>query len=299
MLMLYFRKKRVIMKKIFLLSLLVNSLFASKVSFEVLGSGGPEIDGRASTSYILWIDNKARLIVDMGSGSMLRFEQSKAKLEDLEAVVLTHLHIDHSVDLPAFVKAGYFSKRRKSLDIIAPDGNEFFPSCSEFLNDLFGKNGAYRYMQDVLTKESDSFEIIPVNIKKETKREYKDFSLSFIRVHHGIVPALAVLIYVKNKTILISGDTNDANHNLEKLAQNVNLFVAHHAIAQNARGYATHLHMSPFIIAKVAKKIKAKKLLLTHRMKRTITKENETLRTIKTIYKGKIIFAEDRMKMEI
>lgn len=62
------------------------------------------IDGRASSSYILWIDDKAKLLVDMGSGSMLRFEQSKAKLEDLEAVVLTHLHIDHSVDLPSFIK---------------------------------------------------------------------------------------------------------------------------------------------------------------------------------------------------
>jgi len=90
------------------LLLLVNLLFATKIELEVLGSGGPELDGRASASYILWIDNEARLLVDMGSGSMLRFEQSSAKLETLEAVVLTHLHIDHSVDLPAFIKAGFF-----------------------------------------------------------------------------------------------------------------------------------------------------------------------------------------------
>ncbi|MDQ7043755.1 MAG: MBL fold metallo-hydrolase [Sulfurimonas sp.] len=62
------------------------------------------MDSRASTSYLLWIDDKARLIIDMGSGSMLRFEESGAKLEEIEAVVLTHLYIDHCVDLPSYVK---------------------------------------------------------------------------------------------------------------------------------------------------------------------------------------------------
>jgi len=76
--------------KVFLAMLLLISVaFAQKVEFEVLGSGGPEIDGRASASYIVWIDNKARVLIDAGSGSMLRFEQSGAKIEDLEAIVLT------------------------------------------------------------------------------------------------------------------------------------------------------------------------------------------------------------------
>lgn len=112
----------------FLLTLFLFStlLFSANIKFEILGSGGPELDGRASTSYLLWIDNEAKLLVDMGSGSMLRFEESGAKLETLEATVLTHLHIDHSVDLPSFVKAGFFSSRSKPLEIIAPDGNEFF-----------------------------------------------------------------------------------------------------------------------------------------------------------------------------
>ncbi|QOP46586.1 MBL fold metallo-hydrolase [Sulfurimonas paralvinellae] len=288
------------MKKFSLIFLMLSSLlFAAKVEFEVLGSGGPEIDGRASTAYLLWIDNKARLIIDMGSGSMLRFEQSHAKIEDLEAVVLTHLHIDHSVDLPAFVKAGYFSQRTKSLDIIAPDGNEFFPSATEFLHDLFGENGAYRYMNDVLTQESDSFEIIPVNVSKTMHREYQDFKLTMVRVHHGIVPALAVKISIDGKIIVISGDTNNENHILEAFAKDADLFVAHHAIPQQAKGYATNLHMSPSIIAHIAQVAKVKKVVSTHRMNRTIGFEPESLQEIKKIYKGEVVFAEDRMKIEV
>lgn len=286
--------------KIVLFALLsITLLFGAKIEFEVLGSGGPEIDGRASTSYLLWIDNEAKLIVDMGSGSMLRFEESHAKIETLEAVVLTHLHIDHSVDLPSFVKAGYFSQRTKSLDIIGPDDNWYFPSTSEFLENLFGSDGAYRYMKDVLEEKNDSFQIIPFNIDEKTTRKYKSFTLTMIPVHHGIVPALAVRIDVQGKRILISGDTNNKNHSLEKLAKGVDLFVAHHAIPEYAQGYATELHMKPTEIAKIAKNAHVEEVLLTHRMKRTLGVEQETMNIISKVYKGKVSFAEDKMKVEL
>ena len=287
------------MKTVLLILLSISTLFGAKIELEVLGSGGPEIDGRASTSYLLWIDNEAKLIVDMGSGSMLRFEESHAKLETLEAVVLTHLHIDHSVDLPSFVKAGYFSQRTKSLDIIGPDGNWYFPSTSEFVENLFGSDGAYRYMKDILEEKNDSFQIIPFDIDEKTTRKYKSFTLTMIPVHHGIVPALALRIDVQGKSILISGDTNNKNHSLEKLAKGVDLFVAHHAIPEYAQGYATELHMKPTEIANIAKNSHVKEVLLTHRMKRTLGSEKETLQIIGKIYQGKVSFAEDKMKVEL
>ena len=287
------------MKKTILLLLTLTTLFAAKVEFEVLGSGGPEIDGRASTSYLLWIDGEAKLIVDMGSGSMLRFEESYARIETLEAVVLTHMHIDHSVDLASFMKAGYFSQRRESLDVIGPEGNRYFPSMSEFVERLFGSDGAYEYMQDILEDDSDSFSLIPINIEEKTTREYKDFRLTMIPVHHGNVPALAVRIDVDGRSILISGDTNNENHSLEKLASNVDLFVAHHAIPEFARGYATKLHMNPTEIATIAKKSHVKTVLLTHRMKRTLGNEKETLEIIGKIYKGKVSFADDRTNVRL
>ncbi len=287
------------MKTILLILFYLTTLFGAKIEFEVLGSGGPELDGRASTSYLLWVDDKARLIVDMGSGSMLHFEESGAKLESLEAVVLTHMHIDHSVDLASFVKAGYFSSRHASLDILGPDGNSYFPSIAEYLQRLFGSDGAYAYMQDVLEDDSDSFQIIPVEIDKKTNRKYKDFTLTMIPVHHGNVPVIAVRIDVNGKSILISGDTNNKNHSLEKLAYGVDLFVAHYAIPEFAKGYATQLHMKPTEIANIAQKSHVKSILLTHRMKRTINREKETLEEIKNIYKGDIVFAEDRMKVKL
>ena len=287
------------MKIFYMLMLMVVSVMAQKVEFQVLGSGGPEIDGRASTSYIVWIDDKARVLIDAGSGSMLNFEKSKARLEDLEVIVLTHLHIDHSVDLPSYIKAGYFSNRRDILPIVGPSGNRSFPDIEDFLDSLF--NGAYKYMSDVLDEDSDSFQIVPVEVdsKNLIHKKFKHFSLDLTNVYHGNVPAIAVRVNVGSKSLLVSGDTNNKNLSLEKLVKNVNLFVAHHAIPQYAKGYATQLHMTPSIIAKVAKDGNAKKVLLTHRMKRTIGKEEESLKVIKKIYNGEVLLAEDMMKLKL
>ncbi len=71
------------------------------VWLQVLGSGGRELDdGRASTGYLNWQESKARILIDMGTGSLLRFEQSGTSLNDLDMILMSHLHVDHSNDLP-------------------------------------------------------------------------------------------------------------------------------------------------------------------------------------------------------
>ena len=42
-----------------------------------------------------------------------------------------------------------------------------------------------------------------------------------------------------------------------------------------------------------------KSILLTHRMNRTLGREQETLEVIGKIYKGKVSFAEDRTRVKL
>jgi len=72
-----------IMKKLLFLLLLSPLLLLAqsnqKIMLQVLGSGGPEMnDKRASSSYLIWIDGKSRILIDFGSGASLRFEESDA-----------------------------------------------------------------------------------------------------------------------------------------------------------------------------------------------------------------------------
>ncbi|MDT8282339.1 MAG: MBL fold metallo-hydrolase [Gammaproteobacteria bacterium] len=108
---------------------------ASGVWLQVLGSGGPEViqDSRASSSYLVWLDGKARLLVDAGGGSALNFGKSGADFKDLDAIVFSHFHVDHSADLPVFVKASYFGERTRDLPVFGPTGNRLMPSMQEFI----------------------------------------------------------------------------------------------------------------------------------------------------------------------
>src|SRR5690348_5091932 len=73
----------------------------SSLAVQILGSGGPRLNpSRASSSYLLWLDGKARILIDMGGGAHQRFGQSQGKLEDLWMVGISHLHPDHVSDLP-------------------------------------------------------------------------------------------------------------------------------------------------------------------------------------------------------
>ena len=98
--------------------------FARKgVELQVLGSGGPgSEDKRASTSYLLWQDGRPRVLIDSGGGSALNFGRSGAHVAQLDAILFTHLHIDHSADFPALINSSYFEERKEPLPVYGPTG---------------------------------------------------------------------------------------------------------------------------------------------------------------------------------
>ena len=268
------------------------------VWLQVLGSGGPELDdGRASSGYLIWNQAKARILVDMGSGSLLHFEQSGASVNDLDVILFSHLHVDHSSDLPALVKASFFSDRDRDLPIAGPDGNRFMPSISNFLKDLFWVDGAYQYLNRYLDG-TGSYRLVPVevqttNIKQQRVLPKLPYQLTAVPVHHGALPALAWRVVIQKKAIVFSGDMNNDNDTLAALAKHADVLVAHNAVPEGATGVARNLHMPPSVIGQIAAKAKVKLLMLSHRMKRTLGNEPDTVKQIRKSYQGSLQFAED------
>jgi ribonuclease BN (tRNA processing enzyme) len=269
------------------------------VGLQVLGSGGPEItDRRASSGYLVWRDGRARVLVDMGPGSMLRFEQSGARVEDLEVILLTHLHVDHSADLPALVKGAFFTERSVDLPVYGPTGNERMPATRAFVASLFNdRDGAYRYLGSYLTGD-ESFRLVAHDIPAQGKTpstpvDDARFRLTAVPVHHGPIPALAWRIDIAGRAIVISGDMNGDNHTLETLAAGADLLVAHHAVPEGAQGVERRLHMPPSVIGRIAATAKVKQLVLSHRMNRTLGREKESTRHVRKHYSGSLVFADD------
>jgi ribonuclease BN (tRNA processing enzyme) len=278
---------------IFLLFAVFSCAFSTEIKVQILGSGGPLVYKRASTSYLIWIDGKSKILVDLGSGSLLRFNEVGGNIEDLDVVLLTHYHTDHSVDLSEFVKSLYFHNIKNKITLIAPDGNEYFPDLYQFTNSLFGKEGAYRYLNFVFKENIKPIQTAS-KIGKIKKFKFKDFKIYSLGVNHGIVPAVAYKIIIGDKIISFSGDTSAKTDNLINFVKNSDIFIAHMAINQESNIYAKRLHMTPYRIGEIAKEANIKILILSHRMERTIGHENDNLKEIRKNYKGKIIFAEDK-----
>ncbi len=273
---------------------------ADAVKLQILGSGGPELDDqRASSSYLVWVNNQATVLVDMGSGSSLNFERSGAKINDLEVVAFSHFHVDHSADFPALVKAAFFSNRTRSLPIYGPDGNKLMPSANEFVQGFFGKQGSYRYLQDYLIADQQGafwLDVTTVNLNRKQIQSFPfndGFTLNAIQVHHGPLPALAWRVNTQGCSITFSGDMSNRFQTLVKLAKNSDILVAHNAIPESATGIARNLHMPPSEIGKIAQAVQVKKLILSHRMQRTLGTEKTTLKLIRKFYPGEVLFAED------
>jgi len=168
------------------------------IAVQVLGSGGPELqDKRASSSYLVWENGQARVLIDAGGGSALRFGESGAQMSQLDVILFSHFHVDHSGDFAALIKSSWFEDRKRPLAIYGPQGNGFMPSTTEFVSDLFGaKQGAYRYLSELFVPgEQGSYKLQPhvVVVGSTPVAVFRsgDLAVSAVRVVHAAVPALA------------------------------------------------------------------------------------------------------------
>lgn len=130
---------------------------------------------------------------------------------DLNAVVLTHAHLDHSGYLPLLVKEGYHGKvyctsaTRDLCQLLLPDSGHLQEEEANYAN----RHGTSRHSPALpLYSEADAVralrQLTPVDFNHELKLN-NDLSIEFLRAGH-ILGAAMVRVRHKGKTILFSGD---------------------------------------------------------------------------------------------
>jgi len=276
------------------------------IKLQVLGSGGPELsDGRVSSSHLIWVNDKAKVLVDLGGGSAHQFEQTVANLNDLDAILLTHLHVDHSADLPAFIKGFYFSERKKDLAIMGPAGNYKMPDTTVFVDQLFGEKGAYRYLNSYLNPEQNSYYKIKASNASLDKRNISvkrlndEITVKSIAVNHGPIAAVGWRVEIGDCSITFSGDMSNQYRSLAILGEDTDLLVANNVIREETGGVGRKLHMPPSEIGYIAKHSSPKKILLAHFMTRSDPVKQQAVEIISEHYSGDILLAEDLMLVKL
>ena len=131
----------------------------------MLGSGGPRAFGRAGSSYIVLVDGTPRILLDAGPGAFVRIGELNIDLQQVDIVLLTHLHIDHSGDL-----ASFFNARALTSDgpikyrVFGPDAAGVFPKTSRFVDLVVGNNGLFAYQKTLARGKHLRFAIWQINL---------------------------------------------------------------------------------------------------------------------------------------
>jgi ribonuclease BN (tRNA processing enzyme) len=286
---------------------------ASPLELLVLGSGGPGATGRAGAGYIVLVDGEPRIEVDAGPGTFVRLGEAKLLLAKIDIVLLTHLHIDHTGELPGFFKARAVSGDGPvNVQVFGPTGHRgngdqaTFPSTSRFIDLLFGPEGAYSYLRDFaepLTIDATNVDA-SATAPKTPKVIYSEngLNISAIAGHHGDAPAVIYRIDYRNQSITFSGDI-DANgiDNLRRIAQRSSLLVFNCVVLDppGSRPVLYTLHTPPKTIGVVAADTETKRLLLSHLSPSIDQQRANVEASIRKHYRGPIVFAEDGMRLQL
>ena len=203
------------------------------LSVIVLGSGGPmpTATGRASAGYMILTDGEPRLLMDLGGGTYARIAESGAYINNIEAILITHMHLDHMADLSAVIKGMFFhartlhDPRTDAIEIYGPADNQAnaktaqFPSIEQYTDALFNPvTGIDRYligMSGAINGGQFSYDAHnehhymgpPVDTRTTIISDADGLVVESLGVMHGPVPALAYRISYKGHSIVYTGDT--------------------------------------------------------------------------------------------
>lgn len=282
---------------------------AAPLELLVLGSGGPGAAGRAASSYLVFIDGVARILVDAGPGSFARLGETKASLAKTDIVLLTHLHIDHVGEIPGLFKARAVSGSGPIIfNVWGPTGSPghgehaYFPSSTEFLHLMFGPKGAFAYLSDFaapLTLHAHDIPAPSTDTVPKQIFEEGDLTVSAIAGHHGDAPSVIYRIDHAGKSVTFSGDIDASGlAALRQIAQKTDLLVFNSVVLDPPGSPAIlyTLHTPPLVVGQLAKDVGAHALLLSHLSPAVDGSNGAVLESIRRNYAGTVTFAKDGMR---
>ena len=254
-----------------------------KIKLTLLGTGTFFVrERRSSSAYLLEAGGK-KILIDCGPGTLMRLSQVGVNPLDLDYILVTHFHADHTSDLfPLIMNCcldDFYTggKLLKFPEIIGPKGIRNFVLKTT-------KN-----CRLLVFKKWDKIKF--TDVKKEEM--LSDILLKSYRVRHiafGLeAGGFAFRFNIGDKVIAFSGDTVKCL-GVEKVCKNADIFVSD---ASYAKGKANMSHMDTSDVGIMAQKSKVKKVILSHLYPQT--DDIDLVSEVKEKFFGEIVRGKDFM----
>jgi ribonuclease BN (tRNA processing enzyme) len=207
--------------------------------------------GGAQSGYLVE-DAGRRLLLDCGPGVLARLRE----WEDwpvVDAIAITHWHLDHWGDVVPWVWAAQFGPAR---ELVAP---ELWvpPGGRDFLSELGARLGQPKMFEQAFDVHE---------YERGTPFETAGMEVTPVKVLHYELEAYGFRASANGSVLAYSGDSGP-NGGLAELARDADLFVCEATLADGdeAREGDPRGHLSAREAERVSAEAGAKRLLLTHR----------------------------------
>ncbi|MDS0283195.1 MBL fold metallo-hydrolase [Haloarcula onubensis] len=245
-----------------------------------LGTGSAMPTGRRAQSGTLLESDESALLVDCGSGVLDALARTDTGYEGVDAVLLTHHHLDHVSDLDVLLKARWLAGETE-LTIAGP------PGTAALVEDLLS---VHEYMQGrldltLVDVETPTFAVAGFDGEcLETRHSMQCFA-------YRLTPSAG------GPTVALSGDS-EAFRELAEFADGAAVFV-HDCSFPDDVDVSNHPTPTSLGRALAAADADLGRVYLTHLYPHTEGRHEEMLSSLAEQYDGDVRFAEDGLSLTV
>ncbi|MTV27100.1 MBL fold metallo-hydrolase [Nitriliruptoraceae bacterium ZYF776] len=212
----------------------------------VLGCAGSHTGpGRACSGYLVR-DDDTQLLLDCGNGASANLQRI-TRPEDLDAILITHRHVDHCVDLIGMFYALRFGPQGpRAVDLYAA------PEVVDTLTGLLSRDSAQEFKEVFHVTEvtgGDRFEVGPLQVELADS------------IHP--VPTVSVKVSAGDRNLVYSSDSAGGEQ-LRELAHGTDLFLCEATWQGDAPDHPPGMHLTARQAGQLATEAEVRRLVLTH-----------------------------------
>ncbi len=249
------------------------------------GASAAPRPGQGCSGYLIDGDG-TRVVLDLGPGTLPELLRHRP-LADLNGILITHMHIDHMLDLFALWWGWLYHANPLATPVplwLPPGGAE---SVRRTLSTLGRPDEVERFFGNVC----DVAEFDPTR-----NLTIANTSLSFAQTAH-FIPCWAVRVELPSATVAYTADTGPAV-DLTELARNVDLLISEAMLPVGSLKDSTNRGSStPAEAAALARNAQARRLMLAHLWSHDDA--TAALRVASAIFHGETVIAQPGLSVEL